>query len=139
MAWRSAGSLSRTVMSAARAPSLRTPPPLPRLRPPTSSAPRLQSRRPSLAPSRNFGELGCVQSFLPLHSMVATARLTSHLTVNVRACCELYLKGPWISAAECNTQLRESEISFVLWESRGFKLMNPSFLDHPHKSAGSLL
>ncbi|KAK6253476.1 hypothetical protein QUC31_015196 [Theobroma cacao] len=89
MAWRSAGSLSRTVMSAARAPSLRTPPPLPRLRPPTSSAPRLQSRRPSLAPSRNFGELGCVQSFLPLHSMVATARLTSHLTVNVRACCEL--------------------------------------------------
>ncbi|XVF01344.1 hypothetical protein REPUB_Repub04eG0079800 [Reevesia pubescens] len=89
MAWRSAGSLSRSVMSAARAPSLRTPPPLPRLRPPTSSAPRLQSRRLSFAPSRNLGELGCFQSFLPLHSVVPTARLTSHLTVNARGCCEL--------------------------------------------------
>ncbi|KAA3482444.1 Six-hairpin glycosidase-like protein [Gossypium australe] len=89
MAWRSAGSLSRSVISAARAPSLRSPPPLPRLRPSVSSAPRLQSRRLSYAPSRNLGELGCVQSFLPLHSMVPTACLTSHLTVNVRACCEL--------------------------------------------------
>ncbi|KAG4209259.1 hypothetical protein ERO13_A03G185500v2 [Gossypium hirsutum] len=89
MAWRSAGSLSRSVISAARAPSLRSPPPLPRLRPSVSSAPRLQSRRLSYAPSRNLGELGCVQSLLPLHSMVPTACLTSHLTVNVRACCEL--------------------------------------------------
>ncbi|OMO63313.1 Six-hairpin glycosidase-like protein [Corchorus olitorius] len=52
MAWRSAGSLSRSVMSAARAPSLRTAAPMPRLRPPVSSAPRLQSRRISFAPSR---------------------------------------------------------------------------------------
>ncbi|XP_022763468.1 uncharacterized protein LOC111308993 isoform X2 [Durio zibethinus] len=89
MAWRSAGSLSRSVMSAARAPSLRTSPPLPRLRPPASSAPRLQSRRLSFVPSRNLAELGCFQSFLPLHSVVPTARLTSHLTVNLRACCEL--------------------------------------------------
>ncbi|XVF45032.1 hypothetical protein PTKIN_Ptkin02bG0173200 [Pterospermum kingtungense] len=89
MAWRSAGSLSRTVISAARAPSLRNPPPLPRLRPPTSSAPRLQSRRLSAAPPRNLGEMGCLQSFLPLHSGVPTACLTSHLTVNARACCEL--------------------------------------------------
>ncbi|XVE66762.1 hypothetical protein DITRI_Ditri08aG0105200 [Diplodiscus trichospermus] len=89
MAWRSAGSFSRSVMSAARAPSLRTSPPLPRLRPQTSSAPRLQSRRLSVAPSRNLGELGCFQSFLPLHSVAPTARLTSHLTSNLRACCEL--------------------------------------------------
>ncbi|XP_038996084.1 uncharacterized protein LOC120120518 isoform X2 [Hibiscus syriacus] len=89
MAWRVAGSLSRSVMSAVRAPPLRTPPPLPRLRPSTSSAPRLQSRRLSFAPYRNLGELGCVQSFLPLHSLVSTARLSSHLTVKVRACCEL--------------------------------------------------
>ncbi|KAK8626908.1 hypothetical protein V6N13_134537 [Hibiscus sabdariffa] len=86
MAWRTAGSFSRSVISAARAPSLRSPPPLPRLRPPTSSAPRLQSRRFSYAPTRNLGELGCFQSFLPLNT---TACLTSHLTVNVRACCEL--------------------------------------------------
>ncbi|KAL4384227.1 hypothetical protein GQ457_15G014200 [Hibiscus cannabinus] len=89
MAWRGAGSLSRSVMSAVRAPSLRTLPPLPRLRPSTSSAPRFQSRRLSFGPSRNLGELGCVQSFLPLHSLVPTACLTSHLTVNVRACCDL--------------------------------------------------
>ncbi|KAL4347414.1 hypothetical protein GQ457_17G011510 [Hibiscus cannabinus] len=89
MAWRCAGSLSRSAMSAVRAPSIRTSPPLPRLRSPTSSAPRLQSPRLSFAPSRNLGELGCIQSFLPLHSLVPMAPLTSHLTVNVRACCEL--------------------------------------------------
>ncbi|XP_022725196.1 uncharacterized protein LOC111281789 isoform X2 [Durio zibethinus] len=87
MAWRGAGSFSR--YSAARASSLRNPQPLPRLRPPTSSSTRFQSRRFSFAPSRNSGVLGCVQSFLPLHSVVPTARLTSHLTVNARACCEL--------------------------------------------------
>ncbi|MBA0716969.1 hypothetical protein Golax_004819, partial [Gossypium laxum] len=90
------GSLSRSVMSAARAPSLRTPPPMPRVRPPTSSAPRLQSRRLSFAPSRNLGELGCVQSFLPLHNLVPMACLTSHLTVSVRACCELSHEGTGI-------------------------------------------
>ncbi|XVF67492.1 hypothetical protein PTKIN_Ptkin10aG0125600 [Pterospermum kingtungense] len=89
MAWRGAGSFSRSVMSAARAPTFRNPPPLSRLRPPSSSAPRLQSRRLSFAPSRNLGELGCFQSFLPLQSVVPTARLTSHLTANLRACCEL--------------------------------------------------
>lgn len=36
---------------------------------------------------RTFGALGCTQSLLPL---VAGTRLTSHLTVNMRACCELY-------------------------------------------------
>ncbi|GKV43205.1 hypothetical protein SLEP1_g50525 [Rubroshorea leprosula] len=89
MAWRNAGSLSRSVMSAARSPLLRSPPPVPRIRLSPSSASRLHSRRLSFAPSRNFGELGCVYSFLPLHSVVSTVRLTSHLTVNARAFCEL--------------------------------------------------
>ncbi|PON74735.1 hypothetical protein PanWU01x14_047940 [Parasponia andersonii] len=37
---------------------------------------------------RNLGELGCVQSLLPLHGVAATC-LTSHLADNVRAFCEL--------------------------------------------------
>ncbi|KAB5520714.1 hypothetical protein OIU85_001671 [Salix viminalis] len=86
MAWRSGGSLSRSLMSAARAPLPRSSAPLPRLRPPPTSAPRFQSRRLSLAPSRNLGELGCTQSLLPL---MATGRLTSRLNANVRAFCEL--------------------------------------------------
>ncbi|GLT76690.1 hypothetical protein SLA2020_483350 [Shorea laevis] len=89
MAWRNAGSLSRSVMSAARSPLLRSPPPVPRIRPSPSSSPRLHSRRLSFAPSRNLGELGCLHSFLPLPSVVPTALLTSHLTVNARAFCEL--------------------------------------------------
>lgn len=36
--------------------------------------------------SRSMGELGCTQSLLPLQ---CTPRLTSHLSVAVRACCEL--------------------------------------------------
>ncbi|XP_057963923.1 protein NONRESPONDING TO OXYLIPINS 2, mitochondrial isoform X2 [Malania oleifera] len=87
MAWRS-GSLSRSLISTARASSLRSPPPLPRIRPPLVSAPPLRSRRLSVA-SRNLGELGCTQSLMPLHSVVAAARLTLHLAVNARACCEL--------------------------------------------------
>ncbi|KAJ6985226.1 hypothetical protein Peur_036225 [Populus x canadensis] len=86
MAWRSGGSLSRSLMSAARAPLPRSSAPLPRLRPPPSSAPRLQSRRLSFAPSRNLGELGCMQSFLPL---VSAGNLTSRLNANLRAFCEL--------------------------------------------------
>ncbi|KAK9287488.1 hypothetical protein L1049_015909 [Liquidambar formosana] len=87
MAWR-CGSVSRSLISTARASSLRSSAPLPRLRPPLA-APRLQSRRLSFATPRNLGELGCVQSLLPLHSVVVAPRLTSHLTVDVRACCEL--------------------------------------------------
>ncbi|KAL9404568.1 hypothetical protein Peur_001540 [Populus x canadensis] len=86
MAWRSGGSLSRSLMSAARAPTPRSPAPLPRLRPPPTSSPRFQSRRLSFAPSRNLGELGCTQSLLPL---VASGHLTSRLNANVRAFCEL--------------------------------------------------
>lgn len=35
------------------------------------------------------GVIGCTQSLLPLHSVVAAARLTSHVAVEARACCEL--------------------------------------------------
>ncbi|KAL6957586.1 hypothetical protein U1Q18_041888 [Sarracenia purpurea var. burkii] len=87
MAWR--GSLSRSVMSTARASTIRTSPPLSRLRPPPLAAPRLQPRRLSFANPRNLGELSCMQSLLPLHSVVAGIRLTSHLAVHARACCEL--------------------------------------------------
>ncbi|CAF2067930.1 unnamed protein product, partial [Brassica napus] len=86
MAWRSAGSAARSFVSAtARAPSLRPPPAtLPRLRPSQSSLPRRRFTNP-----RNLGELGCTQSLLPLHNVVASSRLISHLNLNVRAFCEL--------------------------------------------------
>ncbi|XP_034923261.1 uncharacterized protein [Populus alba] len=86
MAWRRGGSLSRSLMSAARAPNPRSSAPLPRLRPPPNSSPRFQSRRLSFAPSRNLGELGCTQSLLPL---VASGHLTSRINANLRAFCEL--------------------------------------------------
>ncbi|KAK9165868.1 hypothetical protein Scep_001059 [Stephania cephalantha] len=92
MAWRSGSSISRSLLSAARAPSLRSSATAaaPRLRPPPLSAPRLQSsRRYFFANPRTIGELGCAQSLLPLHSVFAAARLTSHLAVDARACCEL--------------------------------------------------
>lgn len=38
---------------------------------------------------RNFAELGCTISFLPLHGVVPAARLTSHLSINARAFSEL--------------------------------------------------
>ncbi|XP_020272565.1 uncharacterized protein LOC109847744, partial [Asparagus officinalis] len=53
------------------------------------AGPRVDRRRFSFASPRSFAELGCAQSFLPLHSVVAGARLTSHLSVSARACCEL--------------------------------------------------
>ncbi|WJX14932.1 hypothetical protein P8452_05130 [Trifolium repens] len=91
MALRS-GSLSRSFISTARN-SLRpsAPSPLPRLRPPPLATPRTQPRLFSIPPttSRNLGQLGCIQSLLPLHSTMAVACLTSHLAVNARACSEL--------------------------------------------------
>ncbi|XP_076903966.1 uncharacterized protein LOC143559192 [Bidens hawaiensis] len=77
MAWR--GSISRAMMSTtARSSSatarLRPPPPL--------SAPRFTFRR--LRNPRTLGELGCAQSLCSLPRMTA-----SHLSVNVRAFCEL--------------------------------------------------
>ncbi|KAI3448145.1 hypothetical protein Pfo_004810 [Paulownia fortunei] len=104
MAWR--GSLSRSLMSTARASAFRSSP---SLSAPFASvllhSPALASNpaaSPSPTPGPKFqilcfqpligtlGELGCAQSLMPLHSVVAGVRLTSHLAVNVRACCELF-------------------------------------------------
>ncbi|CAN0927065.1 hypothetical protein LINGRAHAP2_LOCUS35675 [Linum grandiflorum] len=87
MAWRSgASSFSRSFISSARSSSTRSSSaPLPRLRPPSTSAPRIQSPRFSFSRSRNLGELGCVASLLPLHGVV----LTSHISTNLRAFCDL--------------------------------------------------
>ncbi|KAK1269864.1 hypothetical protein QJS04_geneDACA006326 [Acorus gramineus] len=91
MAWRCGGSISRSLLSSRTSAfaSLRLrpspPSPLPRLRSsplPSSAPPRLRSR-PLSSPSRSLGALACAQSLLPLHS------LTSHLSVEARACCEL--------------------------------------------------
>ncbi|XP_041013804.1 uncharacterized protein LOC121257018 isoform X2 [Juglans microcarpa x Juglans regia] len=90
MAWRS-GSLSRSLLTTAKSSSRSSSPPLPRLRPPPLAPPSVQSRHLSFASPapRNLGELGCTQSLLPLGNVLATTRLTSHLSVNVRAFCEL--------------------------------------------------
>ncbi|XP_047342451.1 uncharacterized protein LOC124945956 [Impatiens glandulifera] len=85
MAWR--GSISRSLISTARATTFRSSPAAPRLRPPPLSAPRLQSRRSSFANPRKLGELGCTQSLMPLY---AGATMTARLDVNLRAFCELY-------------------------------------------------
>ncbi|KAL0384273.1 UNVERIFIED_CONTAM: hypothetical protein Sradi_2821600 [Sesamum radiatum] len=90
MAWR--GSLSRSLISTSRASAFRSSAPLsaPRpLRPPSVSSSRVNPRRLSFSNPRTLGELGCIQSVMPLHTMLAGARLTSHLAVNVRAFCEL--------------------------------------------------
>ncbi|KAJ0961051.1 hypothetical protein J5N97_000952 [Dioscorea zingiberensis] len=89
MAWR--GSISRSLLAAARSPSasLRHPSAAPRVRRAIHSGPSIPRRLAPLAPPRSFGRLGCVQSLLPLHSAAAAARLTSHLSISVRACCEL--------------------------------------------------
>ncbi|KAI0501545.1 hypothetical protein KFK09_016490 [Dendrobium nobile] len=83
MAWR--GSISRSIISVARSSpsSLRSPAALPRFRPPRIQRSRL------FATSRLPCELGCASSLLPLHSVIAIPRLTSHLSVSARACCEL--------------------------------------------------
>ncbi|CAK9315747.1 unnamed protein product [Citrullus colocynthis] len=88
MAWRS-GSLSRTLISTVRPSSSRLISSAPQLRPLLPTAPRRLPGHQFSAASRSLGELGCVQSFLPIYSMTAASCLTSHLTVNVRAFCEL--------------------------------------------------
>ncbi|KAK0603159.1 hypothetical protein LWI29_001993 [Acer saccharum] len=90
MAWR-CGSLSRSLISTARSSSIRTASSsVPRLRPsPPLTANLLQSRRSMFSLPRNIGALGCAQSLMPLHSVVAATRLTPHISVESRACCEL--------------------------------------------------
>ncbi|KAH9605553.1 hypothetical protein KSS87_014729 [Heliosperma pusillum] len=89
MAWRS-GSMSRTFLNAARSPSVS--------RSATNSS-AFRHRPSPLFPNsttstrrlnpRSLGVLACSQSLMPMHSVVADARLTSHVAVAVRACCEL--------------------------------------------------
>ncbi|GAU26083.1 hypothetical protein TSUD_225460 [Trifolium subterraneum] len=86
MAWRS-GSLSRSIFSAAR-----TIPSRSSLQNSSASSIRshlLHPRRPLVTVPRALGILGCTQSLMPLHNADAAARLTSHISVELRACCEL--------------------------------------------------
>nr|XP_015866868.1 protein NONRESPONDING TO OXYLIPINS 2, mitochondrial-like [Ziziphus jujuba var. spinosa] len=91
MAWR-CGSLSRSLISTASRVSSSSI----RASPSVSSIPRstirsfnLRSRRSLFSVPRNVGALGCTQSLLPLHSAVAAARLTAHISTETRAFCEL--------------------------------------------------
>ncbi|KAJ8450968.1 hypothetical protein Cgig2_032593 [Carnegiea gigantea] len=95
-----ASSLSRSLISSARVrvSALRSPPAVPRLRPPSSYTHR---RRTSFGPTRNFGELGCTQSFLPISSLAAIPRLMAHLSAQARACCELSHECGAVGAAAC--------------------------------------
>ncbi|CAK9183286.1 unnamed protein product [Ilex paraguariensis] len=89
MAWRS-GSLSRSLLSTARTSTVRSSPSLPRLRPSPLHSPHLHPPPLSTTIPRTIGGvIGCTQSLLPLHSVVAATRLTSHIAVEARACCEL--------------------------------------------------
>ncbi|KAL4577470.1 hypothetical protein LXL04_013579 [Taraxacum kok-saghyz] len=96
LALRRCGSLPRSLISTARSSTIRRPTTtsLPHLRPPPQPSLHGHRLRPGPTPSLpGFGTiggvLGCTQSLLPLHSVVAAARLTSHVAVDARACCEL--------------------------------------------------
>ncbi|GAY50244.1 hypothetical protein CUMW_125110 [Citrus unshiu] len=80
MAWR-CGTSARTVMSSARSY-------LPRIRPspPPVHANRLRSRLSLPTTTRS---IGCAQSLMPLHGVVAATHLTSHISVHARAFCDL--------------------------------------------------
>ncbi|KAI3927489.1 hypothetical protein MKW92_033286 [Papaver armeniacum] len=98
MAWRSAGSLSRSLLSTARASSVRSSPALPLLRPsqlPTSPLGLVVFPSPIQGESSEqlkvldfmtLGELGCTLSLLP---PVAACHLSPHLSLNARAFCGL--------------------------------------------------
>ncbi|KAL4193950.1 hypothetical protein AMTRI_Chr05g66330 [Amborella trichopoda] len=89
MATRFGYAASRSLMAAARSSIRSAAPRAPRLRsPPITTLPTFHRRRLPLT-SRWMGELGCLQSMVPLHDVIASARLTSHLSVNTRGCCEL--------------------------------------------------
>ncbi|KMZ63690.1 unknownprotein [Zostera marina] len=91
------GSISRSFLSASRSVAVfRTQPPSPRAAFRTSSIPssgssQSQSRRGfSYAQPRSAAALGATMSLLPLHSVVAVARLNSQLAVNSRVVCGLF-------------------------------------------------
>ncbi|VFQ72076.1 unnamed protein product [Cuscuta campestris] len=87
MAWR--GSISRSLISTVRSSTVRSSPPLSRIRPPPIAGSRSQSRSFFFTDPRTLGGLAAAQSLMPLLSTTAGPRLTSHLKVDVRACCEL--------------------------------------------------
>ncbi|XP_068657244.1 uncharacterized protein [Aristolochia californica] len=82
------GSFSRSFLAGARAATSRSTPAGPRVRPPQLGGLR-PPRRSFSSPPRVFRALGCAQSLLPLHTLVAGSCRTSHLSLNARACCEL--------------------------------------------------
>ncbi|KAM1362397.1 hypothetical protein ACFX13_028059 [Malus domestica] len=90
MAWRSGSSLSRSLISTARASTFRSSPSISSLpRAPLRNLIGSSSRRNLFSLPVNAGQLACAQSLMPLHSALASARLTSHISVEARHCCEL--------------------------------------------------
>ncbi|KAL2906375.1 Histone-lysine N-methyltransferase SETDB1 [Bienertia sinuspersici] len=77
--------MSRSLLNAARSPSFR--PSSAFRRPPSPLPPNFV--RQSFTNPRSLGVLACAQSLMPMHTVVADARLTSHIVVDARACCEL--------------------------------------------------
>ncbi|KAM3363443.1 putative protein isoform X2 [Capsicum galapagoense] len=78
-------SISRTLLSTGPSTTLSSSPTLQSL-----LGQRIQSRRSlSTILTRTNGVLGCAQSLLPLHSVVAATRLTSHIQMEARTCCHL--------------------------------------------------
>ncbi|KAL2569699.1 hypothetical protein AAZV13_18G144000 [Glycine max] len=85
MAWR-CGSLSRSVLSAAR--FIPTCSSISRLH--RSSSPSLRSHLlHSHYPLNTLPREVCMHSLMPLHNVDTSARLTSHISVESCACCEL--------------------------------------------------
>ncbi|KAK9949061.1 hypothetical protein M0R45_004605 [Rubus argutus] len=91
MAWRCGSSLSRSLISTARTATVRSSPSISSLprSPPLLRNLSSTSRRTLLSLPANVGQLACAQSLLPLHSAVASARMTSHISGEARAFCEL--------------------------------------------------
>ncbi|KAI3907536.1 hypothetical protein MKW98_016180 [Papaver atlanticum] len=87
MVWHSAGSLSRSLLSTARASSVRSSPTLTRLRPSQLPTSPPRTRRFSFVNPRTLGEHGCKQSILP---PVATCYLSPHPSLNARAFCGVF-------------------------------------------------
>ncbi|KAE7999672.1 hypothetical protein FH972_004078 [Carpinus fangiana] len=93
MALRS-GSLSRSLLSTVRSTQIRRSSSSTSssslrglIRPPAATR---SFRRPLFTTPRAMaGEFRGVQSLTPMHNALAAARLTSHITVNARAFCEL--------------------------------------------------
>ncbi|KAG6514412.1 hypothetical protein ZIOFF_024767 [Zingiber officinale] len=90
------GSISRSIAATVRASSFRTP--TTRILRSCLGLPVTASRHPrrrlSSIPARLSGELGCVQLLLPLQALDAAPRLTSSLSLSMRACCQFSRGNP---------------------------------------------